>query len=100
VGGWFQVDFIFDNENFDGIDPEKAFKGRCKRFLNLFNIYEMKEDLKVRLRCIGKLLYDNNIYSLEITRKYANITINDVEQNIPKYLKSNVFYTKEEYMNN
>lgn len=98
--GRFNVDFIFDNENFDGIDPEKAFKGKCKRFLNLFDIPNIKDNVKIRIRCIGKLPYDNNIYSLEISKQYADITINGEEQNIPKYLKSKVFYTKEEYMAN
>lgn len=96
--GVINIDFIFDNENIVNLDPEKAFKGRCKRFLTVFNINKLDVDLKIKLSCIGKLSYDNNTYSLEIARKYANITINDVEQNIPKYLKSNEFYTKEMYM--
>ena len=72
---------------------------RWKIFLNLFKISELDEKLKIRLRCIGKLELDENIYCLEIAQKYANITINGEEQNIPKYLKSKVFYSKEEYMN-
>lgn len=96
--GVLNIDFIFDNENIKNLDPEKAFKGRCKRFLTLFNINKLDVDLKIKLRCIGKLPYDNNTYSLEIASKYANITINDVEQDIPKYLKSNEFYNKEMYM--
>ena len=96
--GVINIDFIFDNENIVNLDPEKAFKGRCKRFLTLFNINKLDKDLKIKLRCIGKLPYNNNIYSLEIANKYANITINDVEQNIPKYLQSDAFYTKEMYM--
>ncbi|MDV3427905.1 MAG: hypothetical protein LIR50_12915, partial [Bacillota bacterium] len=31
--GVFNIDFIFDNEELDNLDPEKAFKGRCRRFL-------------------------------------------------------------------
>lgn len=95
--GVINIDFIFDNENIKNLDPEKAFKGRCKRFLTLFNINKLDKDLKIQLRCIGKLPYDNNTYSLEISRKYANITICGVEQDIPKYLKSNEFYTKDMY---
>jgi len=91
------VDFIFDNSKLDNLDPELAFKGRCKRFLTLFNIPNMSENLKIRLRCIGHLPYDKNIYTLEIGKKHANILINDEEQNIPAYLKSTQFYTKEEY---
>lgn len=97
--GWLNVDFIFDNENIENLDPERAFKGRCKRFLTLFNIRELSEALKIRIRCIGKLSYNDNVYTLEIARKYANIIINDMEQNIPRYLSSRQFYTKEGYMN-
>lgn len=95
--GWFQIDFIFDNENIESLDPEFAFKGRCKRFLTLFDIFNLEEDLKIRLRCIDNILENNDIYCLEISRKHANIIINGEEQHIPKYLKSRIFYTKEEY---
>lgn len=96
---YLNIDFTFDNSNIDNLDPEKAFKGRCVRFFTLFDIPELDEKLKIRLRCIGKLSYDTNVYMLEIRRNFANITINDEEQNIPKYLKSRQFYTREEYMN-
>lgn len=96
---WFCVDFIFDNDEVEGIDPEKAFKGRCKRFLNLFDIAEMDNNVKIRLRCIGMVSENENTYCLEIANKYVNITVNDGEKNIPEYLKSRTFYTKEEYMN-
>lgn len=94
---YLNIDFIFDNDQIDNLDPERAFKGRCKRFLTLFNIRELDENFKLRLRCIGKLPYDNNVYMLEIRKRFANITINDEEKNIPKYLKTKQFLTKEEY---
>lgn len=97
VDGWFQIDFIFDNEDIEALDPEFAFKGRCKKFLTLFHIHNLDDNLKIRLRCIDKLFGNNNIYCLEIARKYANIIINGKEQNIPNYLGSRTFYTKEEY---
>lgn len=97
---WLNIDFIFDNTEIDNLDPERAFKGRCERFLSLFNIPKLSENLKIRLKCIGKLPYDNNTYTLEIARKYAKITINDEEKNIPSYLKSKEFYSREEYENN
>lgn len=96
--GVINIDFVFDNEEIKNLDPEKAFMGRCKRFLTLFNINNLDKDLKIKLSCIGKLSYDNNTYSLEISRKYANININEIEQDIPKYLKSNEFYSKDMYM--
>ncbi|MFA6941363.1 MAG: hypothetical protein WCQ54_10340 [Clostridiaceae bacterium] len=61
------------------------------------HVTELSEDLKLRLRCIGRLSYDKNIYSLEIRKKYARITINDEEKNIPEYLKGRQFYSREEY---
>jgi len=97
VDGWFHIDFIFDNENIEALDPEFAFKGRCKRFLTLFDIRNLDDNLKIRLRCIDNIQGKNNIYSLEMAKKYANITINGKEQNIPEYLKSSTFYTREEY---
>lgn len=96
---YLNIDFIFDNSSIDNLDPEKAFKGRCVRFLTLFDIPELDEKLKIRLRCIGRLSYDTNVYMLEIRKNFADITINDEEQSIPKYLKSRQFYTREEYMN-
>jgi hypothetical protein len=94
---YLNIDFTFDNTQIDNLDPEKAFRGRCKRFLTLFNISKLDENLKIRLRCIGKLPQDSNVYMLEIRRKFVNITINDEEMNIPKYLKSKQFLTKEAY---
>lgn len=96
---YLNIDFIFDNSNIEDLDPEKAFKGRCKRFLTLFDIPNLEESLKIKLRCIGRLSYDTNVYMLEIRKKFANITINDEERNIPQYLKSRQFYTKDEYIN-
>lgn len=95
---YLNIDFTFDNSNIEGLDPEKAFKGRCKKFLTLFDIPKLEESLKIKLRCISQLPYDTNVYMLEIRRNFANITINGEEQNIPKYLKSRQFYTKDEYM--
>lgn len=91
------IDFIFDNETLDNLDPEKAFKGRCKRFLSLFDIRGLDENLKLVVRCIGKLERNSHLYELELWRKHAVIKIDGVEQSIPKYLKSEQFYTSERY---
>lgn len=96
---WINIDFTFSNTSIDNLSPEKAFKGRCVRFLSLFDIPNLRDTLKIRLRCIGKLPKDKNIYTLEIAHKYASIKINDEAMDIPSYLKSNNFYTTEEYMN-
>ena len=95
--GYLNIDFIFDNTEIDNLDPERAFKGRCKRFLTLFNISELDDNFKLKIRCIGNLSYDHNVYMLEIRNKFANITINDEEKNMPQYLKSKEFLTKEAY---
>lgn len=94
---WLNIEFIFDNENLGNLDPERAFRGRCERFLKLFNIPRLSNNLKIRLKCIGKLKFDDNEYVLEIARKYARITINGEEKFIPRYLKSTEYYSREEY---
>lgn len=93
------IDFIFDNENIKNLNPEQAFKGRCKRFLSLFDLSRLEDKLKINLRCIGKLPYNKKTYLLELRKKYAKISIDAVEQAIPEYLCSSQFYTREEYMN-
>lgn len=95
--GWLNLDFEFNNDKLDNLDPEISFKGRCKRFLSLFNIADLSPSLKIRVSCIGKLPTDQNTYTLEIGRKHTDIIVNGESINIPKYLKSNQFYTKEEY---
>lgn len=95
--GWLNIDFEFNNATLDNLDPEISFKGRCKRFLSLFNIRNLSPNLKLRVRCIGKLPTNQNTYCLEIARNHADVMINGESQNIPKYLKANQFYTKEEY---
>lgn len=52
---WLCIDFIFDNPNVANLNPEKAFKGRCKRFLGLFDIPALDESIRIRLRCLGQL---------------------------------------------
>ena len=95
--GWFNIVFEFSNTELDNLDPEISFRGRCKRFLTLFNVPDLSPNLKLRVTCVGKLPTDQNTYVLEIATKHAKIMINGEEQNIPKYLKSNQFYTTEEY---
>jgi len=95
--GWLNIVFEFSNTDLDNLDPEISFRGRCKRFLTLFNVPDLSPNLKLRVTCVGKLPTDQNTYVLEIATKHAKIMINGAEQNIPKYLKSNQFYTTEEY---
>ena len=93
--GVLNIDFIFDNDRLENLDPERAFKGRCKRFLSLFSVHEL--ELKLISRCIGRLERNRHVYELELWRKHAVIKIDGVEQDIPTYLKSNQFYTSAGY---
>lgn len=95
--GWLDVKFIFKNKNLDNLDPEISFKGRCKRFLTLFDIPNMSSYLKIRVTVVGKLENNKNTYVLEVAKNHALITINGEEQSIPIYLKSTEYYTSEEY---
>ncbi|MGN0352981.1 MAG: hypothetical protein ACI4ES_15150 [Roseburia sp.] len=95
--GWFDITFEFNNTNLDNLDPELSFKGRCKRFLSLFDIEHLSPNLKIRVTVIGNLPTDQNTYVLEIADHYADIHINGESVSIPNYLKSTQFYTKEEY---
>lgn len=95
--GWFDITFEFNNTNLDNLNPELSFKGRCKRFLSLFNIEHLEPSLKIRVTVIGNLPNDQNTYVLEIANHYADIRINGESVSIPKYLNSTQFYTKEEY---
>jgi len=95
--GWLNIVFEFNNTNLDNLDPEISFKGRCKRFLSLFDISNLDEYLKIRVTVVGKLPTDQNEYVLEIAKNYADIRINGESKCIPKYLKSTQFLTKEEY---
>lgn len=73
------------------LKPEIAFKGRCKRFLSLFDLPNLGENERIRLRCIGRLPADQKVYSLELERGGAKITVAGEEQDIPAYLKSQHF---------
>lgn len=97
--GVLNIDFIFDNKYIDNLNPEVSFKGKCERFLTLFDIKNLDSDFKIKLNCIGKLPDNENTYTLEIAHKFAKISINGVEKDIPSYLKSRQYYTREEYMN-
>ena len=95
--GWLNIEFTFSNTSLDNLDPEISFRGRCKRFLTLFDVRQLSPNLKIRVSCIGKLPTDQNTYTLEIARKYADIRINGESVDVPAYLKSRQFSTKEEY---
>lgn len=86
--GWLGIDFIFDNPEIDNLDPEIAFRGRCKRFLSLFDLPNLDKALKIRLRCIGRLPKNSNVYLLELQQNNARIAVNGTEQEISTYIQS------------
>ncbi len=92
--GCLCIDFIFDDENIAGLNPEIAFKDKCRRFLNVFDIPNLVDDLRIRFRCIGKLEHNSNIYEIDIAKNYVRLTINDKEKDVSEYLKTKEFFGK------
>lgn len=95
--GWFNVNLIFDNENIGEFNPELAFKFRCKRFLDLIDIENLSENLKIRIKFVVDM-QEKSEYVLEMEKGYANIIINNEEVIIPEYLDSYQYCTKKQYM--
>jgi hypothetical protein len=86
--GCLCIDFIFDDESVVGLNPEKNFTDRAKKFLQIFNIPELNENLRIRFRAIGQLPHNDNTYELNIARGYFNLKINDKEIDPETYLKT------------
>ncbi|MFX1538483.1 MAG: hypothetical protein ACFFDI_30190 [Promethearchaeota archaeon] len=84
--GYLCIDFVFDDQNIDDLNPEISFRDKCKKFLKIFDIPNLDPDLKIRFRCIGMLPQDPNTYQIEIARQFVKITINDEERDISAYL--------------
>lgn len=91
------VDFLFDNDEIPNLNPELAFKGKCRRMIHLIDIKNFDPEMKIRFSFIGDLPSNKNCYVLELGRQLVKIEINGDEQHIPSYLKSSQYYTTEEY---
>ncbi|MHA1122005.1 MAG: hypothetical protein ACTSPC_04270 [Candidatus Heimdallarchaeota archaeon] len=86
------IDFIFDDDNIDDLNPSIAFKDKCRRFISVFDIPNLTDNISIRFRCIAKLKKDKKIYELQLSRNHVKISINDVEEkDINKYLKTKEF---------
>lgn len=96
--GWFNVNLIFDNIDIGEFNPETSFKWRCKRFLDLFDVPNLSENLKLRIKFMVDI-DEKHEYVLEIANKYANIFIDDIEVVIPDYLDSYQYCTNKQYLN-
>jgi len=86
--GYLNIDFIFDNEDVADLNPEIAFVDKCKKFLSIFDVANLSEDIKLRFRSIGKLSHNSNVYEIQIARNHVKVLINDEEQNVSEYLKT------------
>lgn len=92
INGCVCIDFIFDDDNIDDIDPSIAFKDKCRRFIRVFDIPNLTDNISIRFRCIGKLKKDKNTYELQLSRNHVKISINDVEEkDINTYLETKEF---------
>ena len=67
------IDFIYDDDNIDDLDPSFAFKDKCRKFIRVFDIPNLTDNISIRFRCIGKLKKDKNIYELQLSRNHVKI---------------------------
>jgi len=78
---WLKIDFIFDDQAVVGLNPEITFKDKCRKFMNIFEIRNLSDNIKIKFRCIGKLPTDKNIYELTLQKNEVKIRINNEEKN-------------------
>lgn len=86
--GFLNINFIFDNDQVDELNPEIAFKDKCLRWLRLFDIPNLDNNLKIKFRCIGKLETNKNTYLLLVQKNQSKIFVNGKEQNKFNYLNT------------
>jgi len=86
--GILNIDFIFDDVNVAGLDPEITFKDKCRRFTQVFDIKNLAEHIKIRFRSIGNLPNNKNTYELFIERNKVEIAINGEKLDLNRYLKT------------
>jgi hypothetical protein len=90
--GCLCIDFIFDDDNIDDLDPEITFRDKCRRFISVFDIPNLTDNFSIRFRSIGRLKRNKNIYELQLAKNHVKILINDEEKDIAKYLNTKEFY--------
>lgn len=84
----FIIKFIFDNNDIANLDPERAFRDKALRFLNLFNISNLTS-IKIKLIVESRLQSKEASYELVIGKDTFKISINGVSQDIQTYLRTN-----------
>lgn len=90
--GCLCIDFIFDDDDIDDLDPEITFRDKCRRFISVFDIPNLSDNISIRFRSIGKLKKNKNIYELQLAKNHVKVLVNDEEQDIAKYLETKEFY--------
>ncbi|MBK5112219.1 MAG: hypothetical protein KGD59_07395 [Candidatus Heimdallarchaeota archaeon] len=86
------IDFIFDDNEIDDLDPSRAFKDKCRRFISVLDIPNLTSNISIRFRCIGQLKKDKKTYELQLSKNHVKISIDGVEkEDINEYLKSAEF---------
>ncbi|MBD3406062.1 MAG: hypothetical protein GF411_08060 [Candidatus Lokiarchaeota archaeon] len=82
------MEFIFDNEDIEALDPERAFKGRIRRFNQLFDIPNLSEKVKLKIIVLSKLKGAETRYELFIEKDRFEARKNGSPVPIHKYLKT------------
>ncbi|NHJ49361.1 MAG: hypothetical protein FK733_16345 [Asgard group archaeon] len=99
----FCVDFIFDDNTVAGLDPHLNFKDRAKTFMKIFDIPNLDENLKFRIRCIDALTDTKKIYEFLMKKDCFQIKIPDgcfkpgtpkKDQTLTNYLETKEVFEK------
>ncbi len=85
--GYMIINFIFDEEGLDVLDPEIFFKDKCKRLLTLFDLSELESYMNIKFMCKG----ESDDHELVIDDEKVEIIVEDEEKDIEKYLESKEF---------
>jgi hypothetical protein len=101
--GIFCIDFIFDDKTVAGLDPQRNFIDKAKTFMKIFDIPNLQEDFKVRIRCIDELTDTRKIYEFAMSKNCFQLILPEgcFKPGTPKKLQttSNYLNTKEVFEN-
>ncbi len=78
LDGWLDINFIFNEGDPDHLNPEIFFKDKLKRFLRLFNVPSLDEELRLRLVVQDRLQEGEfRDFVLELARDYIRLKADD-----------------------
>jgi len=89
--GWLEVAFIFDRPELEEIKPEIFFKDRCRFFLSVLDIPNLKDAMKLRLKVIDRMRDEQVVFALEACRSRASIRRDGEGRDIRTYLGTEDF---------